>query len=204
MSGPAAPSGRPGVWGLARGVAVAVAPFVIWWLYGVYGYKAAFLFVVALLALSRAPLLMRDRRLAGTVGLQMGGLALYFVVGYLLHPHPMYIKMLSPFINTMLMLSFLHSLYRPPSMIERFARLQDPHLPPEGVVYCRKVTWIWVWFFFLDSLLVIYVSLTGTMLAWAVLTGGINYLLVGLLLGGEWLYRRRWGPPPGRRIVEEG
>ncbi len=181
-----------------------MAPFAIWWFYNDYGYKAAFLFVVALLAFSRLPLFLKDRRLAGAVAMQLVGLTIYFVVGFLLHPHPMYIKMLSPFINTMLMFSFLHSLYRPPTIIERFARLQDPHLPPEAISYCRKVTWIWVAFFFLDSLLVIYVSLTGSMLAWAVLTGGINYLLVGALLGGEWLYRKQYGPPPGRgeEVVE--
>lgn len=38
---------------------------------------------------------------------------------------------------------FSWSLRSPTSLIERLARIQHPDLPPEGIIYTRRVTQIW-------------------------------------------------------------
>jgi uncharacterized membrane protein len=140
-------------------------------------------------------MLAGHKRVALTVGAQIGAIAVYSIIGFLATPHEMLIKLLSPFINTVLFISFLWSLYHPPTVIEGFARMADPNLSDEGVVYCQNVTKVWLWFFFLDTLLVLYVSFVGSMFHWMIVTGVVNYTLVGALFGGEWLYRRwRFGP----------
>lgn len=176
--------------GLISTILLIAAPFVIYYLYVKYGYRAAFLSVIGFLFVSRIQLLLKHRHIAITILAQFGAISLYFLIGWL-YPHPLFIKLLSAFINTVLMIAFAYSLIRPPSIIESFARMQVKDLPEEAVVYCRTVTWVWIGFFFLDSLLVIYISLVGTMFHWLILTGVINYIFVGMIFGGEWLYRRR-------------
>ena len=87
-------------------------------------------------------------------------------------------------INTTLLIAFTASL------IQRLARLQHPDLPPAGVAYTRRVTQIWCGFFIVNGGIIATLSLIGAERAWALYTGVISYLLMGLLLAGEWLYRR--------------
>ena len=49
-------------------------------------------------------------------------------------------------INAVLAITFILSLYHPPSMIEKFARLQEPDLPPKAIQYTRQVTKVWAFF----------------------------------------------------------
>jgi len=51
-------------------------------------------------------------------------------------------------VNGLMLLIFGWSLFSPPSLIERLARLQHPDLPPEGVIYTRRVTQVWCVFFY--------------------------------------------------------
>ena len=48
------------------------------------------------------------------------------------------------------LLIFALTLYKPPSMIERFARLVEPDLPESGVQWTRKVTMVWLGGEFVD------------------------------------------------------
>lgn len=92
-------------------------------------------------------------------------------------------------INLGMFFLFAHSLFNPPSMIERFARLAEPDLPAAAIPYTRKVTMIWCGFFVINgsiSLMTIFASAE----AWALYNGLISYLLIGALLGGERLFRR--------------
>lgn len=86
---------------------------------------------------------------------------------------------------------FLWSLAYPPSAIERMARLSRPDLPPEGVAYTRKVTWVWVGFFVLNGLLAAATALWASDAAWALYNGLIAYGVMGVLFVGEWLVRQR-------------
>lgn len=93
-------------------------------------------------------------------------------------------------INGALLLFFFSSLFAKQSAVERIARLQTPDLPPEGVRYTRRVTQMWCVFFLLNASIIAVLSLLEDKKAWTLYTGVISYLLTGILLGGEWLYRQ--------------
>jgi uncharacterized membrane protein len=94
------------------------------------------------------------------------------------------------------LLLFGLSLRHPPSMIERFARLREPELPPEGVRYTRRVTQLWCGFFILNGGIALWTALYASRETWELYNGLIAYLFMGALLVGEWLVRRRLQPRP--------
>ena len=82
------------------------------------------------------------------------------------------------------------SLLRPPSLIERFARLQEPDLPPEGQAYCRTVTVVWTVWLVANAAIAAALAVWGSDAAWALWTGIVAYVVMGVLFGGEFLIRR--------------
>ena len=92
-------------------------------------------------------------------------------------------------LNLVLLGSFATTLRLGHSMIERFARLQDPDLPPEAQRYCYNVTIIWCVFFFGNAAVAAWITLYHSVAVWTLYNGFISYILIGLLLGGEWVYR---------------
>lgn len=97
-------------------------------------------------------------------------------------------------VNGAMLAVFAASLIRPPSVIERIARLQHPDLPPEGVRYTCRITQIWCGFFIANGSIIAALALLHADRAWAWYTGFISYLLMGTLFAGEWLYRRIYLP----------
>ncbi len=93
-------------------------------------------------------------------------------------------------VNALMLLIFGGSLFAKQSLVERLARLQTPDLPPEGVIYTRRVTQIWCVFFVLNGGTAAILAWLNWHNAWAVYTGIIAYILMGLLGGGEFLYRK--------------
>jgi len=85
--------------------------------------------------------------------------------------------------------AFTLSLFFPPSLIERLARLQDPALPPTAVSYTKKVTKIWVGFSLLNAAVSYGTIIYGNIEVWTLYNGLISYILMGFLLGGEFLFR---------------
>ncbi len=110
------------------------------------------------------------------------------------------VRLYPVFMNVGMLTAFGYSLIQPPTMIERFARLVDPDLTPEGVAYTRKVTWVWVVFLMVNSCVALYTSLFTSIDVWAIYNGGVAYVLMGLLFGGEFIVRRgvRKGHVPPR------
>lgn len=82
------------------------------------------------------------------------------------------------------------SLVRPPSLIERFARLQEPDLPPKGQAYCRTVTIVWTVWLVLNGIIAGGLAVWGSDAVWALWTGVVAYVVIGILFGGEMLVRR--------------
>ena len=82
-------------------------------------------------------------------------------------------------------------------MIERFARLVDPELPPGGEAYCRRVTIAWVSFFATNALLTGALALWAPLSWWTLYTGLLAYLAMGLMFTVEFIVRkakfRRYG-----------
>jgi uncharacterized membrane protein len=84
-------------------------------------------------------------------------------------------------VNAGLLAMFAASVFYPPTVIERLARLAEPDLPPEAVRYTRRVTQVWCGFF----------VLWASDVVWALCNGFLSYVAMGLLFAGEWLVRQR-------------
>lgn len=80
----------------------------------------------------------------------------------------------------------------PPSLVERLARLADPRLPAAAVAYTRNVTRVWCVFFACNALAALATCLRGDLRLWTLYNGAVSYLLIGLLMAGEWFVRRRF------------
>ncbi|MCG9697830.1 hypothetical protein [Shewanella sp. Isolate11] len=95
-------------------------------------------------------------------------------------------------INLSMLFLFAYSLKQGPSMIERLARLKQPDLPDEAIPYLKKVTLLWCGLFVLNGTVAFYTARFTSLEFWTLYNGFIAYLLIGSLLGGEWLYRTLW------------
>jgi uncharacterized membrane protein len=121
-------------------------------------------------------------------------LAIALVVGLLsfLSNSPDYLRFYPVCINALMFGLFFASLLRPPSMIERFARLAEPDLPERGVRYTRQVTKVWCGFFVVNGSIALYSALIGSLEFWTLYNGAVAYLLMAALFGGEYLFRTWW------------
>jgi uncharacterized membrane protein len=93
-------------------------------------------------------------------------------------------------ISASMLILFGATLLRPPSMVERFARLEQPELSPGRVRYTRRVTEIWCLFFVVNGAIAAYTAAFASREIWALYNGLIAYLLMGTLFAGERLFRR--------------
>ncbi|MCZ4058745.1 hypothetical protein O3W44_06095 [Pantoea sp. LMR881] len=94
-------------------------------------------------------------------------------------------------VNLAMLLLFAASLWRAMPLVERLARLREPNLPPQAVRYTRRVTQVWCLFFIFNGGMALATCLIGNLHLWTLWNGGISYLLIGMLMGGEWLVRQR-------------
>ncbi|SDF17173.1 MULTISPECIES: hypothetical protein [Rhodanobacteraceae] len=78
-----------------------------------------------------------------------------------------------------------------PPMIERIARVAEPDLPPVAIAYTRKVTWVWVGFFFLNGTASALLAGWGPLSWWTFYNGILAYSVMGALFLGEWILRQR-------------
>jgi uncharacterized membrane protein len=82
------------------------------------------------------------------------------------------------------------TLLYPPSLIEQVARLTTPNLGVEGVAYTRKVTLIWCLFCLVNAGLSFITVIINNLEIWVLYNGCISYILIGLLISGEFIYRK--------------
>lgn len=76
-----------------------------------------------------------------------------------------------------------------PSMVEKFARVRRPHLDERMVRYTRRVTQVWCAFFLLNACASAASMVWGSRALWALYNGAITYLLVGVLIVAEIVWR---------------
>ena len=93
--------------------------------------------------------------------------------------------------NVLLLLLFAYSLFAPPTVVERLARIAEPQLDAAGVAYTRRVTQVWCGFFIVNGAIALATCLSGDIALWTLYNGGISYLLMGALMGIEWIVRKR-------------
>lgn len=101
---------------------------------------------------------------------------------------------------------FGRTLRHPPPLVERMVRLQFSDIPPHLLAYTRRLTQLWTGFFLALALLSVLLSWLAPGRPWTWFHGIGIYLLIGLLLLGEYLYRR-WrfpdldrAPPPHQTL----
>lgn len=115
-------------------------------------------------------------------------LAAYAVWANLLLP----LKLYPVLVNAALLAGFGYSLWAPPSVIERLARLREPDFPASAVAYTRRVTQVWCGFFALNGAIALATALWASDALWSLYTGVIAYVMMGLLFGAEYVVRRRF------------
>lgn len=92
---------------------------------------------------------------------------------------------------------FLGSLATGRPLIERIARaIRTEPLPPEGVVYTRRVTWAWGGLMVLIALVSLYTATAGSLRAWSLFNGLLVYVVIALAFALEYAVRcherRKW------------
>jgi uncharacterized membrane protein len=91
--------------------------------------------------------------------------------------------------NLALLVAFARTLWNGPPLVETFARLQVPDLPPDEVRYCRSVTRVWCVFFAINAAVCLGLALFAELGTWVLYTGLVSYVLVGVLYSVEFVVR---------------
>jgi uncharacterized membrane protein len=76
-----------------------------------------------------------------------------------------------------------------PSLVERFASLDFPEIPPVVSQYCRHLTIMWTGFFAFNVAACVLLALFAPVSWWALYTGVMIFVLTGLLMVGEYIWR---------------
>ncbi|APC97535.1 COG4648 family protein [Francisella frigiditurris] len=85
---------------------------------------------------------------------------------------------------------FTFSLFQPYSFITHIAmQISKEPLPSYVVKYTRKVTLVWCIFFGFNATISIITILTGSITLWTLYNGLLSYMLIGILISGEWILR---------------
>ncbi|XXN64557.1 hypothetical protein ACRQ84_03130 [Enterobacter ludwigii] len=175
---------------LLNGLALLAWPFLVWLTITQPQWRA----VTGLLALLFVLRVWRLRRATGPMGrvmllLAVVGTALCLASLLLRSQH---LLLWYPLVvNALMLLLFAASLWSPMPLVERLARLREPHLPPRAVRYTRRVTQVWCGFFIFNGSVALVTCLLNDVTLWTLWNGGISYLLMGTLMAGEWLLRQR-------------
>jgi uncharacterized membrane protein len=93
-------------------------------------------------------------------------------------------------VSIALLAVFALSLYSPPTVIERLARLKRPQLPDEAVRYTRHVTEVWCGFFALNAAIAVWSAVAASREIWALYNGVLAYVAMSVLFFGERVVRR--------------
>ncbi len=102
------------------------------------------------------------------------------------------LKLYPVIVNAVMLVIFASSLGANQTIIERIARLKDPELPPQAIAYTRRLTMIWCIFFIINGSVAFCTAAVASDEIWALYNGFIAYILIGALLIGEWLFRKRF------------
>lgn len=119
--------------------------------------------------------------LSGAAGILLTVLALIFNNSSWFRYYPV-------IVNLLMFSLFFSSLWQKESMVERFARLQEPDLPDFAVIYTSKVNKVWCLFFIINGSIAL-ITCFMPIAVWTLYNGLISYLLAGSLFACEWLFR---------------
>ncbi|MBX2809738.1 MAG: hypothetical protein KTR20_14025 [Cellvibrionaceae bacterium] len=92
--------------------------------------------------------------------------------------------------NLAMALLFLGSLRGTKPLIARLASAMGQTPPAEAAPYIRKLTALWGLMLLANTGIAAYTACCTSLWLWSLYNGLLSYLLIGLLIIGEWLYRR--------------
>ena len=95
-----------------------------------------------------------------------------------------------PVVMTLLPLSAFALSLRGTPLVERIARKMGRELDERAVRYCRSVTKLWTGVLSLN-LCIAVATVFASREVWLAWNGCFSYCMTGVVLLGEWLYRRR-------------
>lgn len=159
-----------------------------WIVLGLYGNS---LFLIGLWLAVLALWLARAREQSARLRVMMFLLALLAAVLALVEqvPGQLLAKMYPVIISSALFLIFSGSLLRPPSIIERMVRRSGRVVSPEASRYMRWVTIVWIIFFVCNATVAIWLALFAGVSEWAFYNGFLSYVIIGAIMGVEFLVR---------------
>ncbi|MFM5416779.1 COG4648 family protein [Aeromonas dhakensis] len=179
------------------GGALLLYPLAVYWGLTHAGQTPLLLGLLLIFSLRLLPGLIKGRvrlgplpewlwlgRLLACIGLGLTLLSALFSARHWLLYYPLAVSLC-------LLCLFGWSLTRPMSLVERLARLQDPALPAAAIGYTRRVTQVWCGFFVINGALAAFTIWHGDLALWSLYNGFVSYLLMGGLMGAEYLVRRR-------------
>ncbi|WP_411626606.1 COG4648 family protein [Aeromonas dhakensis] len=179
------------------GGALLLYPLAVYWGLTHAGQTPLLLGLLLIFSLRLLPGLLKGRvrlgplpewlwlgRLLACIGLGLTLLSALFNARHWLLYYPLAVSLC-------LLCLFGWSLTRPMSLVERLARLQDPALPAAAIGYTRRVTQVWCGFFVINGALAAFTIWHGDLALWSLYNGFVSYLLMGGLMGAEYLVRRR-------------
>ncbi len=175
------------------GVALASYPVLVYATIGRFGPAGIAVVLVVICVARLAALNFRGRGSVGGRGIVLvciGGLVLAAVSYWRDSSSP--VLFYPALVNAVLLTMFAVSLWRPPTIIERIARIREPELPPAAVIYTRRVTIVWSVFFALNGAAALYTAVATPVETWTLYNGFIAYLLIGALFVAELAVRSVW------------
>ena len=167
---------------------LAAYPFALWFALTRWSSRAVALLALGVLAL-RAAALREALKAAAESRVALGAMIALCTAAALLDWRPLLLA--TPVVASAFgAFVFWKSLASVP-LVERFARAhQPPELMPELAGYCRRVTIVWSAFLATNAFASLALALFAPLASWALYTGLICYVLMGLLFAAEWLVRQ--------------
>jgi len=188
---------------LITGAMAISYPLVVWFSLTHWGTRSTALLVLAVAVPVTIAKGLHRKQGMGMLLWQAGGVGVIAMSAFV-SGRPAILEQLPVMISLFLLGNFVATLFRPPPMIERYARMVHDDLSPAEVSHCRVTTYVWIGFFALNAVVAEYLALFASTGAWALYSGGIAYGIIGTIAGTEYLVRKarfgRFGKPLPLRI----
>lgn len=158
-------------------------PFIVYW--GLQRFEAKWILPLVLIILSLRWLSLKQKSEQKVVLFTV--LSLFSII--ILAGHQVGLKFYPVMMNLGFFILFASSLFTPVSFVEKVARMKEPDLPPDAIIYTRNVTLAWSVFFIINGTISCLTALFATDEIWLLYNGLIAYVLMGIMAASEWLIR---------------
>lgn len=168
-------------------VGIAIYPFIVYFGVGVLP-PSFFALVLAVLLLVRLGVLGPEER-----GVMMPVLAVFlaYAIATIVWPGRTILLYYPVLVNLCLCAVFAGSLWQKEPFLLRVVRARGVQVSEHGPKYLHRLTAFWAVFFALNGAVAIWTT-TLSMKVWTIYNGLVSYIIVALLMGGEWLFRQRY------------